>query len=166
MFAPPASLSRQDKLDWLREQIEMRTVGLSWTDWKTPWSSSNDEHIGSVEQLTTHLKEVLKEEQTLEQRGLLPCKERALESRENFMAECPPPQLKRKTFKTLGTPTVQAGELCADRIEITPEEAAAAAQRRREELELQGEIDWVGDRQPYPTGQVCLVVCLVVAYTH
>lgn len=69
---------------------------------------------------------------------------------------------KRKTFKSLGTPTVQAGELSSDRIDITPEEAAAAAQRRRTELEVQGEIDWVADRQPYPTGQVLLVASCVL----
>lgn len=144
----------QDKLDWLREQIEMRTIGLSWTDWKTPWTSSKDEQVGSVEQPSAHLKEVIREEQTLRERGLLPSKSKALESREDFVAECAAPQLKRKTFKALGTPTVQVGELCSDRTEITPEEAATAAQKRRNELEIQGEIDWVEDRQPYPTGQV------------
>ncbi|KAL1525764.1 hypothetical protein AB1Y20_020607 [Prymnesium parvum] len=44
-------------------------------------------------------------------------------------------------------------DLDYDRTEISPEELIAAAQRRRDELEAQGEIDWVADRQPYATGQ-------------
>lgn len=146
----------QEKLDWLREQIEMRSVGLSWTDWHTPWSSSKDEYVGSEQQLLSHLKEVINEETSLEQRGLLPSKEKALQSSADLLAECPPPQLKRKTFKSLGTPTVQATELSADKIDLSSEEIAAAAKKRREELELRGEIDWVADRQPYPTAQVCV----------
>lgn len=144
----------QEKLDWLREQIEMRVVGLSWSDWRTPWSSSNDEYVGSEDQLRTHLKAVLKEEEELEKRGLLPSKSRALASPEALVAECPAPQLRRKTYKSLGTPTVQAGELSNNKTELDPEAIAAAAARRRRELELQGEIDWVADRQPYQTGQV------------
>lgn len=27
----------QRKLDWLREQIEMRTIGLGWTEFKAKW---------------------------------------------------------------------------------------------------------------------------------
>lgn len=36
---------------------------------------------------------------------------------------------------------------------LSPEQILAAAQKRRSDLEAQGEIDWVCDRQPYPTGQ-------------
>lgn len=132
----------------------MRTIGLSWSEWKTPWSSSKDEDVGTVEQLHNHLKEVIKEEMVLKERGLLPSKAAALESKEELVAQCPPPQMKRKTFKSLGTPTVQASALSSDRTQLSPEEVAAAAQRRREELEQRGEIDWVCDRQPYPTAQV------------
>lgn len=131
----------------------MRTVGLSWSQWKTPWGSSADEHVGSVDQLRDHLKQVIEEEKELERRGLLPSKERALSSAENLSAECPAPQLRRKTFKSLGTPTLQAQELSADKTDLTPEQVVAAAEKRRRELELRGEIDWVCDRQPYPTGQ-------------
>jgi len=143
----------QDSLNYLREQIEMRTIGLSWTDWKTPWSSSSDENVGTISQLKDHLADVIKEEKALAQRELLPSRERALESAEALVGECPAPQLKRKTFKTLGTPTVQAGELSADKTDLSPEQIAASAQKRRTELEMQGEIDWVADRQPYATGQ-------------
>ena len=43
--------TRQAQLDWLREQIEMRTRGLRWTDFATKWSSSLDEGVGTVEDL-------------------------------------------------------------------------------------------------------------------
>ena len=35
--------SDQLRLDWLREQIEMRVVGLGWIEFKTQWSSGKDE---------------------------------------------------------------------------------------------------------------------------
>ena len=40
-------LSTQVKLDWLREQIEMRVIGLCWVEFM-----AHDERIGSVEDLT------------------------------------------------------------------------------------------------------------------
>ena len=52
----------QRKLDWLRGQIEMRTRGLRWIEFKTNWSSSLDDNVGTVEQLTGHLKEIIIEE--------------------------------------------------------------------------------------------------------
>ena len=48
----------QAKLDWLREQCEMRVIGLSF-NYKLQWGSSKDEDIGTVEDLTGHLKENL-----------------------------------------------------------------------------------------------------------
>ena len=97
----------------------MRCIGLSWTDWVTPWSSSTEENIGTVQQLSDHLKQVLAEEQALEKPGLLPSKERALESVVGLKAECPAPQMRRKTFKTLGTPTAQADALSCERTRLT-----------------------------------------------
>lgn len=105
-------------------------------------------------QLRDHLKVVLAAEKESEERGLLPSKARALESSEGLKAECPPPQLQRKTFKTLGTPTVQADALSDNRTEISPAELVAQAERRRAELEAAGEIDWICNRQPYAAGQV------------
>lgn len=131
----------------------MRTVGLSWSEWTTPWSSKTDETVGTVEQLVAHLKLVLEEEAALERRGLLPSKARALQSDASMSAECPAPQLRRKTFKALGTPTVQSQALSNDKTDLSAQQVLAAAQRRRRELEAQGEIDWVCDRQPYSTGQ-------------
>lgn len=138
----------QDKLDWLREQIEMRVVGLSWNDVRTPWSSSSDNEIGTVAQLAAHLKEeILTREARQLDAGELPSKQGLVEE------ECPAPLLERKTFKTLGTPTVQADKLCCAKVEISSHEKLVAAKIRREELEERGEISWLGDRQPFPTGQ-------------
>jgi hypothetical protein len=55
---------RRDQLDWLREQIEMRTRGLRWVEIATHWSSGSDEHIGTVEELTGHLKLIVEEERS------------------------------------------------------------------------------------------------------
>lgn len=44
--------SEQAKLDWLREQIEMRVIGLCWVEFKAHWSSGSNESVGSVEDLT------------------------------------------------------------------------------------------------------------------
>mmetsp|Transcript_48591 Transcript_48591/g.120490 ORF Transcript_48591/g.120490 Transcript_48591/m.120490 type:complete len:98 (-) Transcript_48591:171-464(-) len=67
----------------------MRVIGLSWTDWKTPWSSSTDENVGTVGQLRKHLEEVLEEESNLRRRGELPSKEEASLSEGALAAECP-----------------------------------------------------------------------------
>ncbi|KAL1520316.1 hypothetical protein AB1Y20_021907 [Prymnesium parvum] len=91
----------------------MRTIGLSWTEWKTPWSASDDENV----------------------------------------AECPAPQMQRKSFKALGTPTVQAAALSSDRTDLSAEEVLNRARLKRAELEAAGEIDWVCDRQPHAVGQ-------------
>lgn len=54
--------SDQLRLDWLREQIEMRVIGLGWVEFKAKWSSGKDEGIGTVSELTGHLMEILEEE--------------------------------------------------------------------------------------------------------
>lgn len=131
----------------------MRVIGLSWNEWRTPWSSSSDETVGTVEQLLQHLREVLERERLLGDRQELPDKEYALSSKDALAEECPAPLLQRKTYKALGTPTVQADALSDSRIELSSDELVAIAQKRRTELELAGEIDWLCDRQPFNTGQ-------------
>lgn len=96
--------------------------------------------------MRTHLKAVLKEEDELEKRHLLPSKAHALATPNDLVAECPATQLRHKTFKSLGTPTVQAAALSNDKIDLDPEAIAAAAQCRRRELEIAGEIDWMAGR--------------------
>lgn len=137
----------QEKLDWLREQLEMRTIGLGWFEFNMKWSSSKDDNVGSLSDLRDHLKNILIVEAKRRADGELTSK--IAPSHE----ECPAPLLQRKTFKALGTPTVQADALCEARVCSDPEAILNAARRRRVELEEAGEIDWVQDRQPYTAGQ-------------
>ena len=124
----------QAKLDWLREQCEMRVIGLSF-NYKLQWGSSKDEDIGTVEDLTGHLKEILEEEQ--ERRGACELPDR-----------CPIPTVRRKTFKELGTPTLQAKEIASRVQEYGAEELLERAERERVRLEEAGEIDRVADENP------------------
>lgn len=114
-----------------------------------PWHSSEDKYVGTLDQPRDRLKEVIKEDRAswpsaIQAEGHCHSVE-ALESKEQLVAACPGPQLKRKTLKA---------SLCSDKTKRSPEQIAAAGQRRREELEMRGEIDSVADRQPYPTAHV------------
>lgn len=113
----------------------MRSIGLGWIEFKDQWFSSTDENTGTVAQLKAHLTTILVAEAERKRRGDIP-------------QSCPAPLLTRKTFKALGTPTVQAESLSDERPDVTSEEIKRMAERRRMELELAGEIDWVCDRQP------------------
>jgi hypothetical protein len=127
--------TRQAQLDWLREQIEMRTRGLRWTDFATKWSSTLDDDAGSVEDLSGHLKEIVEEECAQRAAGTLP-------------TDAPAPVMKAKTFKELGTRTAQAEALAEQRPELTDEELRAKAVLERTRLEAAGQICAVGDAQP------------------
>jgi len=43
----------------LRNEIEMRVIGLGWLQFETRWSSSSDESVGTVEYLLLLLKDIL-----------------------------------------------------------------------------------------------------------
>jgi hypothetical protein len=81
--------TNQDKLDYLREQIEMRVIGLGFDEYKPAWSSSKDDNVGTVDDLFELLRAILMEE--AERAG-----EDALPQRAVI------PQMRRKTFKELG----------------------------------------------------------------
>ena len=104
--------SAQANLDWLREQIEMRTRGLQWVEFKAKWSSSNDENIGTVDELAAHLRTIIEHERARRAAGELP-------------SSAPAPILRRKSFKDLGTPTAQALALAEQRLEYSAEELRA-----------------------------------------
>eukprot|EP00966_Prymnesium_polylepis_P102756 2380503-Prymnesium_polylepis.1 len=76
----------------------MRVIGLGFVEFKTAWSSSKDETVGSIADLTTTLVEILKEE-----------RERGADDELPKVAVVP--IMKRKVFKALGDPTVQAAQL-------------------------------------------------------
>ena len=72
----------------------MRTRGLQWIEFRTKWGSKLDDEVGTVPELTNHLKEILAVERERTKKGELP-------------TAAPAPIMKRKSFKELGTPTAQ-----------------------------------------------------------
>ena len=128
----------------LREQIEMRVIGLGMVDHATAWSSSKDESVGTVEYLRNVLKQILVDENTLRRDGELP-------------EEAMPPALKVKTLKTLGTPTAHALEL-QEEVKMGAEQlkkAALAEQQRRIDA---GITDDVADVMPIQAPNFCAEV--------
>eukprot|EP00966_Prymnesium_polylepis_P006991 161203-Prymnesium_polylepis.1 len=70
----------------------MRVIGLGFEEFKPAWSSGKDENIGSYDDLLELLRDILIEERERAGEDALP-------------AAAVVPQMKRKTFKELGTPT-------------------------------------------------------------
>ena len=130
-----AMAKNQDKLDWLRRQIEMRVIGLGFDEFKPAYSSSKDEYIGTADDLTEQLRDILLEEEERRREGTLP--EAAVV-----------PQMRRKTFKELGTPTVQAQALSDKVLALPAAELLERARAERQRLGDAGEIDEVEDNQP------------------
>jgi hypothetical protein len=64
------SATRQ--LSLLKEQIEMRVIGLGMTKFQARYSSSTDESVGTHEDLMARLKEVIAEERVWRRRKELP----------------------------------------------------------------------------------------------
>jgi len=153
--------SAQDQLDYLRNQIEMRVIGLGWTQFGTRWSSRKDDSVGSLDHLKSLLKDVLAEEKALGRLGQLPT------------CAAPPP-MRVKSYKQLGTPCIDAQELQGQvRASVRPsvrpsarpparprravyccqalfnvDELEAKAQLVREQREAAGISDRVEDGQP------------------
>jgi len=65
-------LPEAQQLEYLRLQIEMRVLGLGWTQYATRWSSKSDEKIGTVAHLQTLLEEIIVEEKALARLKKLP----------------------------------------------------------------------------------------------
>ena len=129
--------TNQLKLDWLREQIQMCVVGLGFDDFNPAWSSSKDENIGTLDDLSDMLRAILMEEH--EQRR----------NEEELPEVAVVPQMRRKTFNPeLGTPTVQAAALADKVLALPAAELLERAQAERVRLGDADEIDEVGDNQP------------------
>ena len=56
--------------------------------------------------------------------------------------------MQRKTFKALGTSTVQADQLADQRLPLSGQELLERAAKERARLEACGQLDTVGDLQP------------------
>jgi hypothetical protein len=109
-------------------------LALGFTEFKTLWSSSTDETVGSLEALTQLLTDILWDERARQIDGDLP--EVAVV-----------PIMKRKSFKQLGTPTAQATELAHKIKDLSDEELLKLAEEERQRQEEEGELDAIGDVQ-------------------
>jgi ketosteroid isomerase-like protein len=67
-----AGQSATRQLALLKEQIEMRVIGLGMTKFQAHYSSSKDESVGTKDDLMARLKEVIAEELTWRRRKELP----------------------------------------------------------------------------------------------
>ena len=110
------------------------SLGLGWSQFATAWSSSKDARVGSPAHLQQVLEEILLHE--ISQRRL-----------RRIPTEAPPPEMKRRTLKQLGTATCDASELAAKSLFSIEEVrlAAIAEQARRDEAL---EEDGVERQQP------------------
>eukprot|EP00965_Chrysotila_dentata_P241500 6204316-Pleurochrysis_carterae.AAC.2 len=87
----------KDKYDFLREQLEMRVLGLVLAEHAISWSPSGKQRLN--DKLLYALAKSLKAESQLRAAGALPTEAAAV------------PRMKNKTFKQLAKPTVDADEL-------------------------------------------------------
>mmetsp|Transcript_21081 Transcript_21081/g.52568 ORF Transcript_21081/g.52568 Transcript_21081/m.52568 type:complete len:153 (+) Transcript_21081:818-1276(+) len=109
----------------------MRVIGLGWVEFRTHWSSGQDDFVGTVSDLTAHLADILEDEG------------------ERQIPDCAPaPIMQRKTFKQLGQLTEQAEQLADQRLSLSSSQLLAAAEEKRRQLEAAGELDTVHDQQP------------------
>ena len=101
------------KVEFLKGQIKIRTVGLGWTDLKVAWSKGGVNK--EPEELERDLGEILEEEKDRE-----------------MPPDAPVPSIARKTLKQLGAPIQQFDELrAAVAVEQRAFEDGVAAERDR-----------------------------------
>ena len=87
--------SEAKQLETLRFQIDMRTIGLGWNQFKTKWSAKNDATIGTVAHLKSLLLNIIAHEIAERRLKRLP-------------TEAAPPQFTAKDIGTLGTANADA----------------------------------------------------------
>ena len=120
---------KKDKLQALKDNIQIRYRGFGWEEWKTPWSYAGVQF--SIPQLTKVLKDLIKEEKK---------KKRAIPDK----PKVPIPQ--RKDMATLGTATKQRGNLDINGMEV--EDAFELKSRNDwKKRELEGETSVHSKRQ-------------------
>ena len=132
--------SEADQLEFLRRQIEMRVLGLGWSQFATRWSSKADSRIGTV----AHLKKLLIDD-------IIP--EETAERRKNRLpTEAAPPQNLQREHAKLGTVDADAAVI-EQRALFSLEELklkAEAAEQRRIDA---GICDDVENQQPLCDGE-------------
>ena len=122
MVHPDGSVKVAPQKAYLKEQIEMRVLGLGWTQFATTWSSGKDAHVGTIAHLQKLLEEILVYEMAQQRLKRIPTEPAA-------------PEMKARTMKELGTATCDAQELAAQSLFSVEEVrlAAVAEQLRRDE---------------------------------
>ncbi|KAL3909648.1 MAG: hypothetical protein SGPRY_009350 [Prymnesium sp.] len=120
----------------MAQQIEMCVIGLGFDEFNKPsWSSSKNEDIGTNDDLFGLLHDILMEEDGRRRASELPASAVII------------PQMRRKTFKELGTPTVQATAFSTKVLSVPEAELLRRAKEERHQLVEAGELDEVGDNQ-------------------
>ena len=127
------------QLEWLRYQIEMRVLGLGWTQYQTRWSSKADSRIGTVAHLQTLLEEIVEEEVT---RGRF-----RAGSEQGLPTEAAPPHHQSRELGQLGTADADAVEI-SKRALFSAAELDAKAEAAMKRREVEGVADRVERMQP------------------
>ena len=95
---------KKDKLQALKDNIQIRYKGFGWEDWKTQWSHGNKSY--TIPELSKILKDLIKEEKK---------KKRSIPDK----PKVPIPQ--RKNMPVLGTETKQRAKLDTNTVEAEDE---------------------------------------------
>lgn len=123
------------QLGFLREQIELRCLGMGWNDLSVSWSHGNETTDQSIKRLGSHLRDsVLPIEAERIRDGLMP-------------NEAPLPDFKAKSLKQLGSATADSTELASSAL-CSPEQLQASIERERERRIAAGLADDVQALQP------------------
>lgn len=120
---------------YLREQVELRAIGLGWHDLAVPWKQASETPEEAVSRLCMHVREtLLPAEKVRKQQGLVP-------------HEAPLPDFRAKSMKQLGRPTTDSTEL-ANLALCSDEQLQAAINRERDRRAAAGFSDAVQALQP------------------
>ena len=127
------------QLEWLRRQVEMRVLGLGWTQYATRWSSNKNARIGTVAHLTELLEEIIEEEKS---------RERFTAGTERGLPKEPaPPQGEWRDAKQLGTLDADA-QTVRSQARFSAEQLEQLAQKEMQRRVAAGISDDVEARQP------------------
>jgi len=125
-------MTETEQIAELRRQIEMRTVGLGWTEFETKWGYSTDAKKEKVADLRRMLVE-----------DILP-HEAALRRLKKLPKAAVPPQLKPRALKVLGTEDADALRLEAENLfnldSLLPKVEAARSRREAQGISDRVEI--------------------------
>eukprot|EP00966_Prymnesium_polylepis_P332779 7388258-Prymnesium_polylepis.1 len=127
------------QLEYLRDQIEMRVLGLGWTQYATRWSSSKDANIGSVAHLMELLEEIISAE--------ISAARHTAGTEKGLPTEAAPPQGEWRDSMQLGTLDADALEVRSRTRFSSSELRQKAAARMQQRIEL-GISDTVEMMQP------------------